>query len=229
MDPHDSRLARRAATRGHRLVTLRTFVARVLVMLAPCFAAWYFTAPYHAAVVGPVALKLVEPWRVGLVSSLERTGHTLSFVTELEVASTAGRAGVLVAEINPLVYTYGLALFVALMLATRARAWKIAVGAVALLPFQAWSVAFDFLVQVAVLSGPDVAARAGLFGWQREVIALGYQAGTLLFPSLVPVLLWALFNRDFIAGLRPKAAETQRVLPRELRADEEYLRRVVDP
>jgi len=210
-------------------MTLRSFVARVLLMLPPCFAAWYFTAPYHAALVGPAALELVEPWRVGLVSTLERTGHMLSFVTELEVSSRAGRAGYLVAEINPLIYTYGLALFVALMLGTRARPWKIAVGAVALLPFQAWSVAFDFLVQIAVLSGPDVAARAGLFGWQREAIALGYQAGTLLFPSLVPVLLWAVFNREFIAGLRPKAAETQRVLSRELRADEEYLRGVIDP
>ena len=76
MDPHDSRGARGDATHG-RLVTLRTFVARVLVMLAPCFAAWYFTAPLHAAAVGPVALQLVEPWRVGLVSTLERTGHTL--------------------------------------------------------------------------------------------------------------------------------------------------------
>ncbi|MBC8022647.1 MAG: hypothetical protein H7Y14_05985 [Burkholderiales bacterium] len=186
------------------------FVVRTLLLLPPCFAAWYFTAAYYAAVVGPLALQLVEPWRTGLVSALERSGFMLAFVTGVETRAAPGQVGFLVAEVNPLVYTYGLALFVALMLATRARPWKIAAGAVALLPFHAWSVAFDFLAQVGVLSGPEVAMQAGLSGWRREAIALGYQAGTLIFPSLVPVLLWAGFNRAFIAGLRPQAADRVR-------------------
>jgi hypothetical protein len=131
----------------------------------------------------------------------------LAFVTSLETRSLAGQVGFLIAEVNPLLYTYGVALFLALMLATRASAWKIVLGAAVMLLFQAWSVAFDFLVQVAVFSGPDVAARAGLLGWRREAIAIGYQAGTLIFPSLVPVLLWAWFNRAFIAGLRPQTVQ----------------------
>jgi len=39
-----------------------------------------------------------------------------------------------VPEVNPLLYTYGLAFFVALMLAAGTKWWKILVGAVALLP-----------------------------------------------------------------------------------------------
>ena len=198
-----------------RPLTLRGFIARVALLLPPCFAAWFFAAPWHAAIVGPLALQFVEPWRTGLVSALERNGYMLSFVTELEIGSSAGRVALLVAEVNPLVYTYGLALFLALMLATRARAWQVLLGAAVMLPFQAWSVAFDFLVQVSVLSGPEVASRAGLSGWQREAIAIGYQAGALLFPSLVPVLLWAVFNRAFIAGLRPRAAEEQPIRVRQ--------------
>lgn len=193
-------------------MSLRAFIARVLLLLAPCFAAWYFTAPYHSAVVGPVALQFVEPWRVGLVTEIERTGFMLAFVTTIETRSSTGQAGLLVAEVNPLLYTYGLALFAALMLATRARIWKILLGAAILLPFHAWGVAFDFLAQVGVLSGPEVAARAGMHGWRREAIALGYQAGTLIFPSLVPVMLWAIFNRPFIAGLhrQPSAPDAVR-------------------
>jgi hypothetical protein len=209
--------------------TLRGFVARILLLLPPCFAAWFVAAPWHAAVVGPVALQFVEPWRTGLVSALARNGYMLSFETELEIGSSAGRVALLVAEVNPLLYTYGLALFLALMLATRTRVWKILLGVAIMLVFQAWSVAFDVLVQIAVLSGPEVAARAGLLGWRSEAIAIGYQFGTLIFPSLVPVLLWAAFNRAFIAGLRPEAAEAHRVLPGEFRPEEEYLRRVVDP
>ena len=198
-----------------RPLTLRGFIAWALLLLPPCFAAWFLAAPWHTAIVGPLALQFVEPWRTGLVSALERNGYMLSFVTELEIGSSAGRVALLVAEVNPLVYTYGLALFLALMLATRARAWQILLGVAIMLPFQAWSVAFDFLVQVAVLSGPEVASRAGLSGWQREAIAIGYQAGALLFPSLVPVLLWGAFNRAFIAGLRPRAAQAQPIHVRQ--------------
>jgi hypothetical protein len=208
---------------------LGRFVVRAVLLLPPCFTAWFFTAPWHAAIVGPLAVQFVELWRVGLVSALERNGYMLSFVTELEAVTSGTQVGFVVAEVNPLVYTYGLALFVCLMLATGARVWKIAVGAAVLLNFQALSVAFDFLVQVAVMSGPVVASRTGLSQWQREAVALGFQFGTLIFPSLAPVLLWAAFNRVFIAGLRTQAPEAQRVLPGEFRAEEEYLRRVVDP
>lgn len=183
-------------------LSLRRFVVRVVLLLPPCFAAWFIAAPWYAATVGPLSLLFVEPWRTGLVSEVERAGYLLSFVTGLELGTSAGRVALLVVEVNPLIYTYGTALFLALMLATRARAWQVLLGAAVMLVFQASSVAFDFLVQVAVLSGPEVAARAGLSGWQREAIAIGYQFGTLIFPSLVPVLLWAAFNRAFIAGLR---------------------------
>jgi hypothetical protein len=189
--------------------SLRAFIVRAFLLLAPCFAAWYFIAPVHAAALGGIAGGLVELFRSGLVSDLERSGFTLSFVTTLQTGGAPGQVGLLVAEVNPLIYTYGLALFVALMLASRARLWKILAGGAVLMPFQAWGIAFDFLAQMGVLFGPEVAAQARLTGWRPEAIAFGYQAGTLIFPSLVPVLLWAGFNRAFIASLRPQAAETQ--------------------
>jgi hypothetical protein len=228
LDPYDPGGAPNAP---HRVAAmpLPKFIWRTLLLLAPCFAGWFFIAPYHAAVLAPLSLPLVEPWRVGLVTAVERTGATLTFVTGIEAGSSGGRIADLIVEVNPMIYSYGLALFVALMLGSRARGWKIVAGAAALLPFQAWGIAFDFLVQVAVLSGPEVTARAGLSGWPREAIAIGYQAGTLVFPSLVPVLCWALFNRAFIAGLRPKAAEAERVLARELRPEEKDLRGVIHP
>ena len=86
------------------------------------------------------------------------------------------------------------------MLAARAKFWKILLGAAALLPFQSWGIAFDFLVQVGIRLGPEIAAQAGLFGWRREAIALGYQIGSLILPSLMPVVLWAICSRRFIEG-----------------------------
>lgn len=139
--------------------------------------------------------------RPGLVTALEQPGVDLAFVTTLQVTASAGQVGVLVPEVNPLLYTYGLAFFLALMLAARARWLTILAGTTLHLPFQAWGIAFDFLAQVGIKLGPAVSAQAGLGGWRVEAIAIGYQIGTLILPSLVPVILWAAFNRPFLSGL----------------------------
>lgn len=183
--------------------SLGKFVLRTFLWLPPCFAAWYFTAKYHAAVAGELARLLVDLFKPGIVSALERSGLDLVFVTTLEVHPAPGKTAFLLLEVNPLLYTYGLAFFLALMLAARARWWKILVGVAALLPFQSWGIAFDFLVQVGVKLGADISAQAGLIGWRTEAIALGYQIGTLILPSLVPVVLWAAFNRLLIERITP--------------------------
>ncbi len=181
--------------------TLGEFVLRTLLWLPPCLAAWYFSAHYHAAVAGSLAHLLVDWFKPGIVSALEQPGIDLVFVTTLEIHPEPGLTGLLVPEVNPLLYTYGLAFFLALMLAARAKWWKILVGIAVLLPFQSWGIAFDFLVQVGVKLGPEISTQAGLLGWHRDVIALGYQIGNLIFPSLIPVVLWAVFCRQFIENL----------------------------
>ena len=181
--------------------SLGKFVLRTLLWLPPCFAAWYFGAQYHAAIAGGLARLLVNQLTTRIVSALEQSRFDLVFVTTLEVHPAPGQSALLLPEVNPLLYTYGLALFLALMLATRAKWWKIAVGAAVLLPFQSWGIAFDFLAQVGIKLGPEVAAQAGLLGWRSELIALGYQTGSLIFPSLVPVVLWAVSSRVFIEGV----------------------------
>jgi hypothetical protein len=190
--------------------SLGKFVLRTFLWLPPCFAAWYFSAPYHAALAGGLSRLWVDPFKSGIVSALEQQGPDLIFVTTIEVHPAPGQTALLVPEVNSLLYTYGLAFFLALMLAAGAKWWKILVGAALLLPFQSWGIAFDFLAQIGVKLGPDVAAQAGLSGWRAEAIALGYQIGSLIFPSLIPVVLWAVFSRPFIERvLRSQAPNTQ--------------------
>jgi hypothetical protein len=186
--------------------SLGKFVLRTLLWLPPCFAAWYFSAPYHAAVAGALARLLVDLFEPGIVSALERSGMDLVFVTTLKVQPSPGQTALLLPEVNPLLYTYGLGFFLALMLAARARWWKILAGAALLLPFQSWGIAFDFLAQVGIKLGPEIRAQAGLSGWQVEAIALGYQVGALILPTLIPVVLWALFSRGFIESLLSSTA-----------------------
>jgi hypothetical protein len=180
-----------------------SFVLRILAWLAPCFALWHFSAPYYGMLVGRLARLLVDSLHPGLVEAVERSGAELAFVTTL-AHSVGGRDAVLAPEVNPMVYTFGLAFFVALMLAARASPGRVLAGAALLMPFQAWGVAFDFLAQVGVRLGPEISRQAGFSDTGRELIALGYQAGSLIFPTLVPVLAWAAFNRGFIQTVLPR-------------------------
>jgi hypothetical protein len=181
--------------------TIGRFALRTFLWLPVCFAAWYFGARYLMPLVGALAAMLVDLVRSGLVSSVERDALQLVFVTRLEVHPTPDQTAVLLVEVNSLLYTFGLPLFVALMLAARAKAWKIVAGAALLLPFQAWGVAFDFLVQVGVRLGMQVSAQAGLMGWRAESIALAYQLGSLMFPVLAPVAVWVGFNQPLLGRL----------------------------
>lgn len=182
-----------------RHASLARFVLRTFLWLPPCFAAWYLGSRYVTAAAAAIAALFVHGFAPGVLTAIEHTGSELAFVTTLEVVGAPGRAAFLVPEVNPLAYTYGLALFVALMLATRGKPWKILAGAAMLTFFQGWGIAFDFLAHVGVKLGPEIALQAGLSGWRSELVALGYQLGVLVVPGLAPIALWAAFNRPFIA------------------------------
>jgi hypothetical protein len=87
--------------------SLRSFIVRVILWLAPCFAAWYYLAGMHSMVVGRIAWVLTALVAPGVVAGIEREGFDLVFVTTLEVHPAPGLTAVLMQEVNPLLYTYG--------------------------------------------------------------------------------------------------------------------------
>lgn len=176
------------------------FVLRTFVWLPPCFALWYVCAPALAVALGFVAGAMVDLLCPGLVTVLERQGSVLTFVTTIKVHPSPGTTAVLLPDVSARLYTYGLPLYLALALAARAKYWTLLAGAMLLTPFQAWGIAFDFLAQVGILMGPEIALQSGIHGAKREAIAFGYQLGSLIFPTLAPVIMWAAWSRDYLAG-----------------------------
>ncbi len=174
------------------------FVLRVFAWLPLCFAAWYFAANWHARPIGWIARFLISLDGQGLVTAVEYGNRVIVFVTRLEVHE-GGKIGVLTPEVSSLVYTFGLPLFLALMLASKASWRRLLLGVAVLLPFEAWSVAFDVLTQIAIRSGFDVSVRSGYSAWGREVLALGYQMGALIFPTVAPIIAWGFLERRFVA------------------------------
>jgi len=181
--------------------TLPRFILRVFLWIPVCFGAWYASAAWHGAVTGWLASLIVDAFEPGIVKAVERVGIELVFVTRIPVQASAAQTGMLVVEVGPLIYSYGLALFLALALASRTSWHKLALGALALLPFEAWGIAFDFLAQAGIKLGPQVAAQAGFSSAQREAIAFGYQLGSLILPPLAPVAVWAALNLRFLEAL----------------------------
>jgi len=186
------------------------FVVVVLAWLPVAFGVWYVLAPI---ILWPAQLLATAIARVGfgdLVSSVEAHGATLSFVTTLKPGQAAA-GGILSVDVNMLLYSFGLPLFVALTLAVRERRWwrALLIGYVAMLPFIAWGVVADFLKNIAITSSPLVTSQAGFSAVERAMITFAYQFGSLILPAVVPAVAWVLTHRAFLERLRISADRRQ--------------------
>jgi hypothetical protein len=180
------------------------FIVRVFAWLPLAFLVWYFAAPI---LLWPVRLVVEAVAALGfgdLVRAVEQHGSTVTFVTSLRPGEARAARGTVTVDVNLLVYSFGLPLYAALVLAVREAGWlrRLALGAVAMLPFIAWGVLADFLKNVAIASGPLVASQTGFVAWQREVIAFAYQFGALVLPTVVPAIAWVVLHRGFLERLR---------------------------
>jgi hypothetical protein len=185
--------------------SLPRFVLRIVAWLPLTFAVWYLAAPLLA---WPVALlaELITRSTFDWVKSVEQMGPLITFVTSLkpdEGANPAGVKAVLSVESNVLLFSFGLPMLAALILAAQEphRAWMLLIGYAVLLPFQTFSVVADLLKNAAILAGPAVASQTNLDAWQREVIAFCYQFGTLILPTVAPAIVWVLMHRRFLERL----------------------------
>ena len=181
------------------------FVLRVIAWLPLTFAVWYLAAPL---LVWPVALlaELFTRSTFDWVKSVEQMGPLITFVTSLKPAEGANPAGVkavVSVESNVLLFSFGLPMLAALILAAREphRVRMLLIGFVVLLPFQTFSVVADFLKNVAILAPPAVSSQTGINAFQREVIAFCYQFGTLILPTVAPAIVWVLMHRRFLEKL----------------------------
>lgn len=186
--------------------SLWVFFASAIVWFLLITLAWMQVSKwtsYPSAVLTHVVLEnSAKYW----VRSVHKEPGNLEVETRVQVAlpdsvKQARGTAELVAQVDPAHYAYGLPLFLALLLASRSRHFlkRALAGYLILLIPQTFSLVFEILRQIMVAGG-----RPGLLGidqWQMEGIAMGYQVGSLLLPTLVPVALWLWFERGFFASV----------------------------
>lgn len=173
--------------------------ARALLWLPLALGAWHLAAVPLSWIGATLARPAVQA-AAGKVAAVKVDGSAALFSVELEEPYRAGaapRRALADLEVKPRLYTFGLALFLALGLAAREsrRPAALAAGTAVLLVVPAWGITFDVLRQLA--ASPQLAPFIAWPPWAREAIALGYQVGSLLLPTLVPVALWLAIARGF--------------------------------
>lgn len=183
---------------------LGRFVVKVILWLPVAFVVWYFGAPL---LLWPVKLMLAGIAQAGLpdlVTAVEQKAAVFTFATALRPGEALNAPGHITVDVDGLLYSFGMPLYAALVLAARDPRWPrtLALGYAVQLPFVSWGVLADFLKNVAITSGPLVASQTGFSAWQREAIAFAFQFGSLILPTVVPAVTWVLTHRAFLERLR---------------------------
>jgi hypothetical protein len=188
---------------------LGRLVLRIALWFAPCVVAWYFIAPWADALVASGARILIGGVLPGVVRQAEVAAGELTFETAI---AAPGGGGVLTVDVNPLLYSYGIALYAAIVLGARTRGawWTLPVGVAVVVAITAWGVAFDFMAHL-VRSAPGALASLGAGTVSRNLIALGYQMGSLLFPAVIPAALALAIARKELLPTATDAGERGRV------------------
>ena len=182
---------------------LPRFVGLTLAWLPIAFAVWYLSAPVLMWPAKLIAEGVLRGGFSELVRSVDAAGAIVSVLTTLKPGQAVAGGAVSV-DVNMLLYSFGLPMFAALVLAAREPRWPriLAIGYVVLLPVVAWGVVADFLKNIAITAGPMVASQTGFSPLQREVIVFAFQFGSLILPTVVPAAVWVLTHQNFLERLR---------------------------
>jgi hypothetical protein len=166
-------------------------VLRALAWLPLCFALWYAAAGFVAWLPAKLASPVIGA-AAGKVQQTQVAQRVVLYSVHVEGPYRPGRSTTAEAnlEVAAATYTFGIAVFAAL--AAAVRGWRqparFALGLALLLPLPAFGIAFDALRQLG--STPQLVALLAWGPAARNAIALGYQAGSLLLPTLGPIVAW---------------------------------------
>lgn len=180
---------------------LTRFFLRTLVLLVLLTGVWSQVAKWTSQPVSTMTHMALEFGAPYWVESVKKSPELIEVQSRLQVAMTGGVGEVIVGA-NPSHYAYGLPILWALLLAVGGlgRVGKLALGYVLLLPAQAFSLTLDLLKQMA-MAVPGGARALHIEQWQLELIGLGYQLGTLVLPTVVPIAIWLVLDRAFAQQL----------------------------
>ena len=196
-----------------KLISVKGFLLRIIIWLPLTFLAWYLLTPVIVYIVSFLSKAVLSFIAGHAVLDIEPQGRMLEVITKF--ASKKGEeVGAITFTINAMKYGYGIALFIAMLLATPDK-WSnklqnMYIGILILIIVQVWGVTFDAMVTFVFKLGREIGETMGTTEFTREVIALCYQLGYLILPAVIPILLWFTMYQNQLAKLAPKFAKVKK-------------------
>jgi hypothetical protein len=179
------------------------------------FMLWYYLSAFHGIPVrllaGEFLGSILGDQFYNIIPNPDR--HYLFQVqTRIPFTFSDGSREALGFIVNPLVYGYGLPLLFGLVMASNARLVRkfltMLAGYVAVMLVQVWGVTWQSLKTLSFNFGPEAHQLVADAGVSDTAIALAYQLGVLIFPPLIPVIVWVLASWKEVeqfTGWRPEA------------------------
>jgi hypothetical protein len=169
------------------------------------FMLWYYLSAFHGVPVRLLAdeilSRLLGSEFLNIIPNPDR--HYLFQVqTNIPFQFPDGSRESLGFIVNPLIFGFGLPLLFGLVMASGVSFLRkmgiLLIGYVCVMLIQVWGVVWQSLKMLAFNFGPDAHQLVADAGISDELIALCYQLGVLIFPPLVPIILWVLANWTLI-------------------------------
>lgn len=193
-----------------RVNPLFAFVCKVFLFLPVCYWGWYSLAELTTAIVVALTEPVLQSLFPKLIYSIEQIGYQVEVIAEVTLPVQdvpQGMVAELPIPVNPLIYSYGLPLALALILASPLNFVKtvgnILISLLLFLIIQVWGISFESLKFLFYQTPPEIIGNIKMLRWQLDVIALGYQLGVLILPAVTPIIIWLFFYQDFIVQLMP--------------------------
>lgn len=187
-----------------RLSPLTIFVLTAFGWIFALTTLWSLVSAWTSYPVGVLSHMALEQGAPMWVRQVHLSPGTMEVDTAISVPVPAagGRRGEITIDVSPARYAYGLPIFMALVLAARGRGrwFRMLAGYALLLPFQAFSLTMSALMQMVLAAQADIRLLR-IAQWQMELIVYGYQLGSLVLPTLVPILLWLWMDRQFVSDV----------------------------
>lgn len=169
------------------------------------FMFWYYLSAFHGIPVRLLADEILSRLLgSGFLNIVPNPDHHYLFQvqTSIPFQFPDGSREALGFIVNPLVYGFGLPLLFGLVMASGVsflrKMGTLLIGYVCVMLVQVWGVVWQSLKMLAFNFGPDAHQLVIDAGISDELIALCYQLGVLIFPPLVPIILWVLANWTLI-------------------------------
>jgi len=190
---------------GNQELRLSELLILAFLWMVFGFMLWYYLSAFHGIPVRLLADEILSRLLGSeFLNIIPNPDHHYLFLvqTNIPFQFPDGSREALGFIVNPLIFGFGLPLLFGLVMASGVSLLRkmgiLLLGYVCVMLVQVWGVVWQALKMLAFNFGPDAHQLVVDAGISDELIALCYQLGVLIFPPLVPIVLWVLANWTLI-------------------------------